>query len=294
MYVNEETVPHVSNHKYLITPFPLTHKILSFVIHDQQTRGRGYWKLNSSVLNDNAYVAMVTQTIDNVDKLNIKDTQQWWDIFLLSIHSKTVEYTKEKHTVENSARDAVRKGLLDIEAIPADQLSLRQTAHYAYLKEKLCEFEEKLVEGYHQRTRGLPKYEQREPDIAFYAKLQQRSAHSTVIGELRHKNGEVYSDNPTLLNIVTDFYTDLYTPSPVDVSVQERLLGNVDRTLSNQQRCMLDADFTPKELRQAVHGLNDEKSPGIDGFMAEFYKKFWNILSAHYTAFVNGAKTDLF
>ena len=52
---------------------------------------------------------------------------------------------------------------------------------------------------------------------------------------------------------------------------------------------MLDADFTPKELRQAVYGLNDEKSPVIDGFTAEFYKKFWNILSAHNTAFVNGA-----
>ena len=64
------------------------------MIHDQQTRGRGYWKLNSSVLNDNAYVAMVTRTIDNVDRLNIMDTQQWWDIFLSSVHSKTVEYTK--------------------------------------------------------------------------------------------------------------------------------------------------------------------------------------------------------
>ena len=34
VYVNEETVPHVSNHKYSITPFPLAHKILFFVIID--------------------------------------------------------------------------------------------------------------------------------------------------------------------------------------------------------------------------------------------------------------------
>ena len=134
-------------------------------------------------------------------------------------------------------------------AIPADQLPPpRQTAHYNYLKEKLRIFEEKLVEGYRHRNRGLPKYEQRAPDIAFYADLQQRSAHSTVIGDLCHKDGEVYSDNPTILNIVTDFYADLYTPSPVDGSVKEKHLGNVDRTLTNQQRCMLDADLTPKEL----------------------------------------------
>ena len=147
---------------------------------------------------------MVRQTIDNVDRLNIEEKQQWWDIFLSSVRSKTVEYTKQKHTIENSVRDAIRKGLLDIEAIPADQLSPRQTAHYAYLKEKLRVFEEKLAKGYRHRTLGLPKYEQREPGIAFYAKLQQRSAHNTVIGELRHKGREVYSDNPTLLNIVTD------------------------------------------------------------------------------------------
>ena len=37
-------------------------------------------------------------------------------------------------------------------------------------------FEEELVDGYRQRTRGLPAYEQGEHDIAFYAKLEKRSA----------------------------------------------------------------------------------------------------------------------
>ena len=63
------------------TPFNNAHKIISFTVKDQQERGRGYWKLNSSVLNDNADVAMVRQTIVNEDKLNILDKQRWWDIF---------------------------------------------------------------------------------------------------------------------------------------------------------------------------------------------------------------------
>ena len=76
VYVNEESVTNISNHKYSLTPFNNAHKILSFTLTDQQERGRGYWKLNSSVLNDNAYVAMVRQTIVNVDKLNILDKQR--------------------------------------------------------------------------------------------------------------------------------------------------------------------------------------------------------------------------
>ena len=219
IYVNEETVPHVSNHKYSITPFPLTHKILSFVIHDQQTRGRGYWKLNSSVLNDNAYVAMVRQIIENVDRFNIEDTQQWWDIFLSSVRSKTVEYTKQKHTVENSARDDVRKGLLDIEAIPADQLSPRQTAHYTYLKEKLRRFEE-IGRGLSPAHSGAPQVRTTRTRHRILRETAATKHQQHRYWELRHKDGEVYSDNPTLLNIVTDFYTDLYTQSPVDVSVQ--------------------------------------------------------------------------
>ena len=128
-----------------------------------------------------------------------------------------------------------------LEAIPADRLSSSQADHYNFLKGKLRLLEEKLVDGYRQRTRGLPAYEQREPDIAFYAKLEKRSAQRTVIGELRDKHGEVFSDNENLMHIVTDFYTDLYTPSPVAESVQEKLLGNVDRALTAHRQAMLDA-----------------------------------------------------
>ena len=143
-------------------------------------------------------------------------------------------------------------------------------------------------------TRGLPKYEQREPDIAFYVKLEKRSAQHTVIGELRDKSGDVYTDNANLINIVTAFYTDLYTLSPVEESVQEKLLGNVDHTLTDQEKCMSDAELSEKELQQAVYDLKVEKSPWIDGFTAEFYKTFWSLIKDRYTAFINGANQTSF
>ena len=151
-----------------------------------------------------------------------------------------------------------------------------------------------MVDGYRQRTRGLPAYEQREPDIAFYAKLEKRSAQRTVIGDLRDKHGKVFSDNENLMHIVTDFYTDLYIPSPVEESVQEKLLGNVDRALTGQQQAMLDAPLSTKELQQAVYDLNENKSPGLDGFTAEFYKKFWSLIKDRYTDFINCADQTSF
>ena len=265
-----------------MTPFNNAHKILSFTVKDQQERGRSYWKLNSSVLNDNAYVAMVRQTIVNVDKLNIVDKQRWWDIFLTCIRSKTVDYTKRKYFIENSTRDRIKRDLVALEAVPADRLTSSQAGHYNFLKGKLRILDEKLIDGYRQRTRGLPKYGQREPDIA-YAKLEKRSTQRTVIGELRD-----------LMHVVTDFYTNLYTSSPVDESVQEKLLGNVDRTLTARQQAMLDAPLSAKELQQAVYDLNENKSPGLDGSTAEFYKNLWSLIKDRYTDFINCADQTSF
>ena len=47
---------------------------------------------------------MVRKTIVDVDKLHIVDTQQWWDIFLTCIRSKTITYMKQQHLIENSTR----------------------------------------------------------------------------------------------------------------------------------------------------------------------------------------------
>ena len=168
VYVNEENVPNIYDHKYSLTLFNNAHKILSFTF-------------NSSVLNDNAYVAMVRESIVNVEKLNILDRQQWWDIFLTCIRSKTVAQNKHKYFIENSPREKFRKDLVALDAVPAHRLTSSQAGHYNFLKGKLRILEEKLIDGYHQRTQGIPKYEQREPNIAFYAKLEKRIAQRTVI-----------------------------------------------------------------------------------------------------------------
>ena len=64
--------------------------------------------------------------------------------------------------------------------------------------------------------------------------------------------------------------------------------------LTDQEKCILDADLSEKELQQAVYDLKDEKSPGIDGFTAKFYKNIWSLIKDRYTAFINGANQTSF
>ena len=57
---------------------------------------------------------------------------------------------------------------------------------------------------------------------------------------------------------------------------------------------MLDSPLSAKELQQAVYDLNENKSPGLDGFTAEFYKKIWSLIKDRYTDYINCADQTSF
>ena len=101
-----------------------------------------------------------------------------------------------------------------------DMMTAQQHNRYRTLQESLKGYEEKEIEGYRTRTRGLPKYEMHEPNIGFFAKLEKRRAKNTVIAELQDLNGSVFSDRENLLRITAKFYTQLYTSSPVSRQTQ--------------------------------------------------------------------------
>ena len=286
LYVNEELTHLITNYTYEMTPFNGAHKILRFRLANQQPRGAGIWKLNTSILNDPLYSNLVEDTISNTDRLNVGDPRVWWEIFLNAIKCKTVTYCKTKKAVERSVINKLKADLRLYEKIPFKTMTKGMQEHYVYLKEKYRAVEEVEVEGYRVRTRNLPKYEPNEPNIAFYAKLEQRCAKRSTIGNLMDQEGNVTSDPNSLKETITQYYTKLYSPSPIDPRSQDTLLKNVNKHITVEQRDMLDAEITDQELQQAVNDLNNEKSPGIDGLPAEFYKKFWTLLKDKYKTFI--------
>ena len=42
-----------------------------------------------------------------------------------------------------------------------------------------------------------------------------------------------------------------------------------------EDRDNLEKPITQEEMLQALKGMQNDKSPGLDGFPAEFYKFFW-------------------
>ncbi len=286
VYVSQHNAPHVVHYQYLHTPFH-DHKIQQFTLQLQQPRGPSYWKLNVSILQDRQYRLLVEQVIANVDALPLPDKQMWWDIFLTSIRSRTIAYTKRKHFLAQQLKSTLLQQLHALEQIPRPRFTPLQAQEYARLQHLWSQHARKEIQGHLIRIKGLPTYEINEPNVQYFANLEKRTVKLNTIVTLTDDNGVEHHAPDDLLRIATGFYTRLYTPTPVHAPTQAQLLKHVHTRLTPQQRDMLDAPFTAADFAQAVQQLSIGKSPGIDGIPIEFYQTFWSLLHPHYLAFIH-------
>ena len=219
-----------------------------------------------------------------MDEISNLDAKSWWRIFLKCIKSKSISYGINKKRVERALKTQITKEIDQLEAEVESTPEKDDQWRLQYQRLKDMEFKE--IEGYRTRIMGLPNYEQKEPDIQFYANLEKDRKQKSSIASLVDEDGFEHSDKTSLLNIVKSFYSKLYSPSKVNSTTQTKLLRNIKKKITTAHKAMLDAPFTKEEIRQAVKEMNINKSPGLDGIPAEFFQTYWHILEPKYVAYL--------
>ena len=173
------------------------------------------------------------------------------------------------------------------ETLDFDKFNPAQATDYEYLKTVYTDLLKQETEGHWIRTRFNPRYEINEPDIDFLSKLERRSAQKSIISELVDDEGNYHTNTANLLKVADNYNTKLFTPSKVDHAKQQYLLKKVNKTISREDRVFLDKPCEKKKLEDVVNQLLQNKSPGIDDYTAEFYKKCWYLLKDKYLAYIN-------
>ena len=70
---------------------------LSFEILETQKRGKGYWKFNNSLLNDQNYTILIKETIQNIkNNIFMENKTVLWDYVKCQIRSETIAYSIRK------------------------------------------------------------------------------------------------------------------------------------------------------------------------------------------------------
>ena len=257
-----------------------------------------YWKFNNSFLKDEVYVKTVKEKIEeitlnyieknehsdtrieDIDKTNCKfilSDQVFFEILLMELRACTIIYEaskkKEIDKIEKQLEDNIRQlelklnlGANNSDCILEQIRSLKEDLE-TKRKEKLKRKEESILLQELQYGEKPSKY--------FYNLMKKRSVEKRII-QLIDRNDKMLNTDEEIRKEVEIFYEDLYGFREVldfqDV-LHELKEINYNR-IADEKMEELDRGLSFAEIRKVVLNMKLGKSPGQDGFTAEFFKFF--------------------
>ena len=294
IYVNDENVNEIMSYKHVPSIYCKAHKVVSFSAKEECERGPGFWKMNTSILRDRAHKTLVETTVSDVVSLGINDPIERWLVFKETIAIDTRAYCAKKRNIERSIRTVCEKNIEILEQNPTLSQNQKLNERHEFYMSKLSDWHRKEINGYQTRIKTQPRLEPGEPNISFYADLEKKESKKKHIACLENLAGEHKQDVESLKEIATDYYTKLFDVKATDTQTTHRLLRNITKRITPQQKIDLDSIITAEDLEKAIFKLQKYKTPGLDGIPAEFYQAHWFIISDLYLDFINAVKETSF
>ena len=95
------------------------------------------------------------------------------------------------------------------------------------------------------------------------------------MNKIRNENGEITTDNTETQRIIRDYSQQLYATKMDNLEETDKFLEKYNFPKLNQEEIgNLNRPITSTKIETVIRNLPANKSPGPDGFTAEFYQKF--------------------
>ena len=115
-------------------------------------------------------------------------------------------------------------------------------------------------------------------NMKYFMNLEKSRAVGKTMTAIKLHSGKVTQNNKEILRIQGDFYKRLYTKDPAVKFKYEN--ENVPK-LSKEFSDNLNAEITEHKISLALKQMARNRSPGPDGWTADFYKVFWKDLKVY-------------
>jgi hypothetical protein len=97
----------------------------------------------------------------------------------------------------------------------------------------------------------------------------------TLMSKIRNAKGEIRTNNTEIQEIIRGYFENLYSIKFENLEEMDRFLDIYDHSKLNQEDINhLNKSITQNDSEAAIKSLPKKKSPGPDGFTAEFYQAF--------------------
>jgi hypothetical protein len=98
---------------------------------------------------------------------------------------------------------------------------------------------------------------------------------SILINKIRNERGDITTDPKEIPNTIRSFYKRLFSTKVENMDEMDKFLDRYQVLNLNQDQFNdLNSPISHKEIEAVINSLPTKRSPGPDGFSAEFYQTF--------------------
>ena len=239
-------------------------------------KGTGYWKLNTSYLENDDYVKGIKDIIHNVIN-NVNDSHiVRWKTLKYDVKQFSLKFAKQFQKNIKQKILYLEEAISNIEDSFSENINMTKKKELEHGLPKLCD---NKFKGAQIRSRAQ-WIEKGERNTGYFLSLEAKHQSSNIIKELVNEDSVSFRSDNKILGEMCNFYEKLYTSRNIRNENIDIYLSSLDNIscLSNEDKIFCDTFPTLKECETAVNEMKTNKSPGIlvDGIPNEFYKKFWN------------------
>ena len=229
-------VPSVSSCDIVPCPFSDHCAILlSVTVPDVVPPGPGLWKLNTSVLVDDEYFALISELWESWRPSipRFSSLAKWWEKGKSLIKGATIRYCCGRSAARSKNRDLLVRLAEHLKA-RIDAGSVSCLAPYHGVLTQLANFDLETAKGAQVRSR-IRWVEEGESSSAYFFRLEKKNAADRWISALRESDGTIVSSPSDLCDSFASFYGSLFSAEATDSSMQASLLANIPSALSSEQ-----------------------------------------------------------
>ena len=281
--------PYMSDHKYvkMLIKLPgITRKIKT------EKQQETFWKLNVSVLEDEDFMLEFGVTWDRVKEKQQEyvDIAEWWDkLAKPECRALCMRFSAMKARSRRCMQDMLRVML-------SCAMEEKNWVDVAFIRARLREIMRKESLGFSVRSRFKENIECEKASL-YHVNREKKKGGQKTVTKLLIDNQEV-EDREAIQGEICDYFGALFkghhrrggrnvgTPFKPDFTLINEFLGDLGQ-LSEASKEKIEAKVKMGELEDAIKDLQNNKSPGLDGIPAEFYKKTGSVINKELLEIIN-------
>ena len=240
--------------------------------NEERNRGRGLWKFNNSLIENEQYdlqmKKFILNTLNELFTENILDDQVKWEYLKYNIRKCTIKFSKELAKNTNKKIHELETKLKHYEK----HESCVNNIDYKVCKLPLDEIYEKKAKGIRTRSK-CNWYQHGEKSNKFFLNFEkhriiQNQIHSVII------NRDEITDQDEINKQIFSFYQSLFSRQvQVQADKIDAYLDNIPLPkLTNEQTLSCEGIISEDEVFKSLKSIDNNKSAGNDGLSKEFHE----------------------